>query len=283
MLNWRYYRDPNLKYKVSIVVALLMAIIFIAYWISHINNTEIKGNTRFNKVRTTNNEYEQMKKVMDSFVSNNISKNVTNTPDVAVAPTIISDDTYTYINTDKDNVGAGISPNEKGKNASRLKLDYIIYFQDSLLGVYINELGVLRAIVVDKHSGNIRASYPNSAISIREDRGKIIALGNSENKYSRNLRKMVQSELNMIKVGVHTDKYFTDAGEKEFKYAMEQIKNSIYNNGYGLAIKFGKSNKNMVGKDRILICIYDIGVDKGNVDIMLKLNGDNKIFDIDIL
>lgn len=282
MLDWIYYRDPKLKYKVAVIIVLILLVSSVICGAVYRSSTELRGNVRYNKIYTTSEEYKQMKKAMDSYVSSAIYNN-SYKPDVAVAPTIISDDTYTYFSTSKEDITIGAKTSREGEVSNKLKLDYSVLFENALLGVYINEAGVLRAVIADNYNGDMSVGYSDSTISIKRDKGPVIGLGNSENKYNKDLRQLVKLELTASGSEEHMQKYFTQEGGEEFKYIIKHIKNSLYNNEYGIAVKFGKSKEGLIGKDRIYICIYNIGVDKGIVDIILKLDRDNKIFDIDIL
>lgn len=282
----------KLHEKFGVMVGIIMFYMYITIvYAGIVSITEIKNEVRYLKLGCTEEQYKDMEKEMEKFIIG--MKTEEDKPqDVAIAPTMVSDNTFAKLSENKKDIKIEVKPEVRGKTVEQLKRDSLIYMNKSLIGVYINELGILRLVRADLlENGKIKVyeTKETGTANGGEFREKLLFIGmKSELSINRSIEKIINKELNDVELNRHEKRIlkegFTETGKSEFVEVLNNIKLSLGETSkYNIRIESGKSKLNETGKNRIYININNIGESKGVVDIIMKVDNKNRVFDLDVI
>lgn len=249
---------------IFLVLALFMLIIFELNIIKYskdnsntIKNTEIQ-NTIVNN--TTDEEYKELINSSYKFISNqNIASSNVETVNGLMDNTFI-DGEY--------------KPNN---NDSNYYMVYCIYLIDSTLNTFMDTNGNMISVIskLDRNTNTINSESINCISNLD------ILNEYSDEEYLNNIENILTDIIKNNKYDNSMKKYFTD---EELSEILNNVKYNNISNTYINFITIGKSDTTLGYKDRIIVQmeVYSKGI-KNYINIILKVDSDNKIFDIDII
>ena len=237
----------------------------------------------FNKFKTTEDEYNTLKSKCIEYIEN--TSNIEIDLDSSIR---ITDNIYIDINKSNSSI----------KNNGELQSMYEtgpIYLNDKVLFRYVTEQGKMTAVaskVIKDTRANFSGEQEKSYITVGIedfqtifdntyiDNKNVLNYGMiDEQEYLKNISEIL---VNMIEIDNEEDpnkvvKYFTYDGYITTKQSINNLKSEIAIERF---IEAGKSSLNSEYNDRI---IAQIETEKGYITIVVKLNNEQKIFDIDII
>lgn len=254
----------SLIFLTILVLSLLIIIIQLLQDIGYtksimgINNT-VKAVEEQNSIKTTKDTYNKMLKDCRDAINNNVG-------------TEISISESTFEDSDKQ---------LNNEHEYLLKQVNTIYCNDFILASFINGSGEIKSVasVINSDTDEIKTIDINRISSLEQF-----------NEYTNSNRlsnigdiilSIIRSDKSQLDK-LNTDEYFTEAGYKEF---IQELNEDISIDNIEVTfMKLGKSSIDIEYNDRI---IAQFATNDGSrsiyINTIIKLDSNNKIFDIDII
>lgn len=269
------------KSKLLISSTLLIIIAIISMVISP---DSITADVVFNEITTDKHIYDEYKSQMNELIqeeNNKMHREIT--PVVSVAPTIECNDNYADADSDRGNI-------EIDESDRTLLPDYFIYFQDKLLGIYVNNAGEMRVLLGYMDNNNIRIKETRYIQYTNDNTYRGIYMSDiikdrpmSQDKYRKDIAQLtynIYKDTKYDEVEDSIKRFFTERTGKEYFELIQEIKGVDTNGQYEIQVDVGKTN------DRgraVYQRIYRYGARAEVIDIVLMVGADNKVYDICVL
>lgn len=238
-------------------------------------------NIKLNEITTSDTDFKNMKDNCDSYILNS------NTDDSEKVQTDIKvNNNEVYIDKVVLNDNSNLFSEQSNKELTSNNETGPIYFQDKMILRYINNNGDFKIIAANKeevfNKNNIKNAFSEYVNSIEKSKTETLY----EEQYLQEVVDIFTNIINsgMNKIDKNTKKkavrYLTYDG---YKYI---VVNNMYkldklNNAKVVIAEIGKSSLENNKKDRIFIRLE--ADNNRQVNLVLKLDTNYKIFDIDIL
>lgn len=266
-------REINIK-RILLIMAAVVIIVSVVFQI-----TLIKDLKTWEKA-----ELESLEKSVNQFL---ISKESAGESDVVIIPTMISDDTYTYFMEEKERIKRNINEDVRDLN-NELMINNIVYLNNRILVILTNNTGSIVTVLAEKMGRSTDVSIYEGKCNFDSSSYRLHEI--IQGRLERDIKKLVELDWDEEDAKKNKsiekimDKYFIgDTGDTLHKF-LKDIKDKMNLREYKVEVELGKTNLENKYKDRAYIRIYTTdNMEAKGVDMLVKVDKNNKIYDLDIL